>query len=216
MSSGIQIVQVNGGSGLSEADHTSIHNNTLGLKRLHVTDTDPTVNDDTTEGYEVGSRWVNTSDNGVFELTDATDGAAVWVELTGSIQKQSFTILSGSLANGASAQFNEAITADDVLIVGAAISTTAGAADSWGVQVYNDDTFAAVQAYIYGDEFNGISNVGATPVRGPKVSGGGSTFNVAVPYTDEDSTNEMHIAIKNTSFDVGNSSCQLTIYYVAF
>lgn len=44
--------------------------------------TAPTVNDDTTEGYAVGSRWINTTSEKEYVLVDATDGAAVWIETT--------------------------------------------------------------------------------------------------------------------------------------
>ncbi|MAG76555.1 MAG: hypothetical protein CL811_07325 [Colwelliaceae bacterium] len=44
--------------------------------------TDPTVNDDSDDGFVVGSRWLNTSSSpvGVFTATDVTVGAAVWLE----------------------------------------------------------------------------------------------------------------------------------------
>lgn len=45
-----------------------------------VTNADPTVNDDSADGYVVGNTWLNTSDGGFFVLTDATAGAAVWTE----------------------------------------------------------------------------------------------------------------------------------------
>ena len=44
--------------------------------------TNPTTTDDGSEGYEVGSRWVNLSTNREFVCTDAADGFAVWVETT--------------------------------------------------------------------------------------------------------------------------------------
>lgn len=43
---------------------------------------DPTVNDDNTEGYEVFSRWVNTSSGESFILLDASTGAAIWETTT--------------------------------------------------------------------------------------------------------------------------------------
>ena len=46
--------------------------------------TNPTVNDDLVDGYEVGSLWFNISTSKVFQCLNATTGAAVWVELTGS------------------------------------------------------------------------------------------------------------------------------------
>jgi hypothetical protein len=41
--------------------------------------TDPTVNDDTGDGYVVGSQWFNTATGAAFRATDVTLGAAVWV-----------------------------------------------------------------------------------------------------------------------------------------
>lgn len=42
--------------------------------------TDPTVTDDISLGYTVGSIWVNTTANRAFVCVDSTDGAAVWNE----------------------------------------------------------------------------------------------------------------------------------------
>lgn len=41
---------------------------------------DPTVNDDSGDGYSVGSVWFNQTDQTTFALFDATVGAAVWVQ----------------------------------------------------------------------------------------------------------------------------------------
>jgi hypothetical protein len=43
---------------------------------------DPTVNDDVTAGYSVGSIWVNTSDAGVFVCISSGAGAADWNEVS--------------------------------------------------------------------------------------------------------------------------------------
>ena len=43
---------------------------------------DPTVNDDETQGYSVETQWLNTSANKVFVCMNASEGEAVWVELT--------------------------------------------------------------------------------------------------------------------------------------
>lgn len=48
------------------------------------TSTDPTTTDDLENGFRVGSRWINTSNDSEFVLTDATSGAAVWIETTGA------------------------------------------------------------------------------------------------------------------------------------
>ena len=48
------------------------------------TTTAPTVSNDTTELYKVGSRWVDTTNQRDWIATDVTAGAAVWVETTGA------------------------------------------------------------------------------------------------------------------------------------
>lgn len=42
---------------------------------------DPDANDDSVDGYEVGSKWVNVSSGAIFILVDPTATAAVWVRL---------------------------------------------------------------------------------------------------------------------------------------
>ena len=48
----------------------------------NTTTSDPTVNDDGTLGYVVGSRWINTTGPSEFVCSDATTGAAVWTLTT--------------------------------------------------------------------------------------------------------------------------------------
>lgn len=43
-----------------------------------VTTTNPTVNDDSTRGYVLGSTWINTATNAAFVCVNRTPGAAVW------------------------------------------------------------------------------------------------------------------------------------------
>ena len=40
---------------------------------------DPTATDDASAGYEVGSLWINTTDDRVFRCVDDTTGSAVWL-----------------------------------------------------------------------------------------------------------------------------------------
>lgn len=42
----------------------------------------PTAGDDATLGYEVGSMWIDATAGKAYICTDATDGAAVWGEVT--------------------------------------------------------------------------------------------------------------------------------------
>lgn len=56
--------------------------NAIGKKNLNAT-TNPTANDDTLDGYDVGSIWVNATLGRVFFALDVTAAAAVWSEVTG-------------------------------------------------------------------------------------------------------------------------------------
>ena len=55
-------------------------NNALPISILnnYTATTNPTVNDDSSDGYTVGSRWVNTSTDTLYECLDASAGAAIW------------------------------------------------------------------------------------------------------------------------------------------
>lgn len=44
----------------------------------------PGVNDDASEGYSIGSEWIDTSADEVYQCVDNTEGAAVWKQLSGS------------------------------------------------------------------------------------------------------------------------------------
>jgi hypothetical protein len=48
-----------------------------------ITNTNPTASDDESEGYVYGSTWYNTSSGLVYFLVDNTEGAAIWVDITG-------------------------------------------------------------------------------------------------------------------------------------
>jgi len=54
-----------------------------GIVKLDAT-TAPTVNDDDSGGYGIGSRWVDVTADKEYVCLDATTGAAVWTETTGS------------------------------------------------------------------------------------------------------------------------------------
>jgi hypothetical protein len=61
-----------------EAAHT-VPTNSI-VKNNFTATTNPTVNDDTGDGYEVGSRWINTNTDTLFTCLDASSGAAIWLE----------------------------------------------------------------------------------------------------------------------------------------
>ena len=59
----------------------------------------PTVNNDIDEGYAVGSRWFDVTNDKEYVCLDNTDGAAVWIETTQSGGGGAFTDLTDTPAN---------------------------------------------------------------------------------------------------------------------
>jgi Protein of unknown function (DUF2793) len=82
----------------SAADHGHAHGNRSGgslhalasptaagfRPQANVTTTNPTVTNDGTQGYTVGSKWINTSNNSEWVAISVATGAAVWKETTDS------------------------------------------------------------------------------------------------------------------------------------
>lgn len=50
---------------------------------------DPTVDDDELDNYEPGSKWINIIEGRTFTLTDATAGAALWIDESGTAPQPS-------------------------------------------------------------------------------------------------------------------------------
>jgi len=83
-----QIEAARGGTGIDSSSSTGIPFVAAGtwtiVKGTVEATTDPDADDDTGEGYSVGSRWVNVTDDEEFICLDVTEGAAVWTETTGA------------------------------------------------------------------------------------------------------------------------------------
>ena len=93
-------VVISGVTYYSQVLEVEIHNNVIQAAgttnsviypRLIQSTSDPTVNDDSLDGYGVSSLWLNTSSNAVHVLMDNTAGAAVWAGFLG--------LTNGELAN---------------------------------------------------------------------------------------------------------------------
>jgi hypothetical protein len=93
-------VVISGVTYYSQVFEVEIHNNVIQAAgttnsviypRLIQSTSDPTVNDDSLDGYGVSSLWLNTSSNAVHVLMDNTAGAAVWAGFLG--------LTNGQLAN---------------------------------------------------------------------------------------------------------------------
>ena len=70
----------------------------------HYATTDPTVNDDSGDGYQIGQLWINTTTDTVFCATDVTVAAAVWKDLStaggsSSINEYQRTIAATAIAS---------------------------------------------------------------------------------------------------------------------
>ena len=67
---GVGFVQVNGSNVLTV------------VKSNMAAAVDPTANEDSGDGYAIGSLWMNTTGDKIFQCIDATVGAAVWKEIS--------------------------------------------------------------------------------------------------------------------------------------
>jgi hypothetical protein len=72
----------------------------------------PTVNNDTSQGYQSGSTWINSSNSTIWECVGAAKGAAVWIELAAA----------GGVVEDVSAAYNAANNAVGFTATGAQIS----------------------------------------------------------------------------------------------
>jgi hypothetical protein len=92
--------------------------------------TDPTVNDDSGDGYSVGSPWFNKSTGILRFATDVTVGAAVWEEVSGGGGMTSFDV-------AADTGTPETIEDGDTLTIegGDAIETAVSATDTITIRV---------------------------------------------------------------------------------
>jgi hypothetical protein len=87
---------------------------------------DPTVNDDSGDGYAVGQAWINTTTKQMWGLTDSTAGAAVWRLLLGGT-----TAYECRLTGGSWFAYPQAWTGSAWVDVGAGLSMTVEAAGSF-------------------------------------------------------------------------------------
>lgn len=92
--------------------HTLRYNGSAWVNvKNNVTTTDPTITDDSTQGYAVWSRWLNTNTDIEWICSDATPSAAVWVESVSRLGVQTLA--------------NKTISASaNTLIIGTGVSKT--------------------------------------------------------------------------------------------
>lgn len=64
-------------------------------KSNFVATANPTVSDDTDDGYTIGSWWINTTSDEAYLCVDATAGAAVWTKISVDIPSEIVALLAG-------------------------------------------------------------------------------------------------------------------------
>lgn len=94
----------------------------------------PTVNNDTSEGYSIGSRWIDTTNNKEYVCLDHTDGVAVWTETTQSGGGSVLTTKGDILTQDASSDTRLPIGTNGQILVADSAQTT-------GLKWTNNDAF---------------------------------------------------------------------------
>lgn len=149
----------------------------------------PGVGDDSADGYEVGSTWIDVTANLAYTCVDATEGAAIW-NLTGDsgIDPAELALLNGASAgvvvNSKAAAYGAAgnlahskalVTAIGTNLAGAAAMT----ADSNIVSAADGAKGVKLPVAVLGDEIR-VVNTGAAvlkvyPVSGSQINGLGAS-----------------------------------------
>jgi hypothetical protein len=101
------------------ADSSQDEGYRFALKSNYAATTAPTVNDDASDGYEVGSSWINTAADASYICLDPTIGAAVWNQTNGSTSLNGSTgstdnaILRADGTGGSTLQASSAVIDDN-------------------------------------------------------------------------------------------------------
>lgn len=69
--------------------------------------TNPSVNDDLSFGWRVGSKWINVSNSKIFTCVDASLGAAIWVESLTQFNISRSVLVDSIFGNDGTAQLND-------------------------------------------------------------------------------------------------------------
>jgi len=128
---GSLIVDANGNMYRKVDDGDTTNVNDVGMcKCNHVATVAPTVNEDSGDGYSVGSHWYDVTADKAYVCLDATGAAAVWLLVTATIETVNFII------DGAGAVIAAGIKGDFIIdFAGAIVSATLLADQSGSIVV---------------------------------------------------------------------------------
>lgn len=143
------------------------------VPELHTDTTDPTVDDDT-DNYKVGDVWLNTTDDHIWVLIDATDGAAIWqlfgrpqITNNGSISSNTSFVANQCHTLTVGGDFTLSVTWDDfsgyqwieLVITGNASNSITWPTANWSFNTEPTQPFAAKYQIIQFVTYNGGSTV---------------------------------------------------------
>lgn len=157
------------------------------LNNLSAT-TDPAVGNDNTQGYSVGSRWINTTTGWEFSALAVTTGAAIWMRISPTSLLPAFVPQTGasnilhpwhdvaSAANVGGAQnqgmFTQFILTKPTTISGLAFQVTTAAAGGAGVVgrcgLFNDNGAGGVGTLIADYGTTAVTSTGLKTVAGSR------------------------------------------------
>ena len=127
----------------------------------------PTANDDSGDGYSIGSWWVNVTSDEAYLCVDATVGAAVWTKISVDVPSEIVALLAGQSVSMASLTLSGG-TANGVLYLNGSKVATSGSAltfDGTGLSVTGTSTATLKlngRASDNGSSANFYDNTGAT------------------------------------------------------
>ncbi len=156
----------------------------------------PTANDDSGDGYSIGSWWVNVTSDEAYLCVDSTVGAAVWTKISVDVPSEIVSLLAGQSVSMAS------------------LTLSGGTAN--GVLYLNGSKVATSGSALWFDGSNlGVGNNLATTVdnnngSGKLVVGTGSGSQGMTIYSGSSSGNEARITFANSSTGSGSYSAQIS------